>query len=63
MDYIKFFLQITKSLIFGVLNASFPLYSGPTLVLALTRENAVAHWRNLLGPKTVEEAKKENPNR
>ncbi|XP_072709777.1 thioredoxin domain-containing protein 6-like isoform X1 [Ciconia boyciana] len=36
--------------------------SGPTLVLALTRENAVAHWRDLLGPKTVEEAKKENPN-
>lgn len=41
----------------------FPFYSGPTLVLALTRENAVAHWRNLLGPKTVEEAIKENPNR
>ncbi|XP_009574527.1 PREDICTED: thioredoxin domain-containing protein 3 [Fulmarus glacialis] len=36
--------------------------SGPTLVLALTRENAIAHWRYLLGPKTVEEAKKENPN-
>ncbi|XP_009956542.1 PREDICTED: thioredoxin domain-containing protein 6 [Leptosomus discolor] len=36
--------------------------SGPTLVLALTRENAVAHWRDLLGPKTVEVAKKENPN-
>ncbi|XP_076188412.1 thioredoxin domain-containing protein 3 [Aptenodytes patagonicus] len=36
--------------------------SGPTLILALTRENAVAHWRDLLGPKTVEEAKKENPN-
>nr|XP_009477128.1 PREDICTED: thioredoxin domain-containing protein 3 [Pelecanus crispus] len=36
--------------------------SGPTLVLALTRENAIAHWRELLGPKTVEEAKKENPN-
>ncbi|KFQ18377.1 Thioredoxin domain-containing protein 3, partial [Merops nubicus] len=36
--------------------------SGPTLVLALTRENAVAHWRDLLGPRTVEEAKKENPN-
>ncbi|XP_050174052.1 thioredoxin domain-containing protein 3 [Myiozetetes cayanensis] len=35
--------------------------SGPTLVLALTRENAVAHWRNLLGPKTLEEACKENP--
>ncbi|KAM9199214.1 LOW QUALITY PROTEIN: thioredoxin domain-containing protein 3 [Mergus octosetaceus] len=36
--------------------------SGPTLVLALTRENAVAHWRNLLGPKIVEEAKKDNTN-
>uniref|UniRef100_A0A8C5X7P6 NME/NM23 family member 8 n=1 Tax=Malurus cyaneus samueli TaxID=2593467 RepID=A0A8C5X7P6_9PASS len=34
--------------------------SGPTLVLALTGENAVSHWRNLLGPKTLEEAK-ENP--
>ncbi|NXF32991.1 TXND3 protein, partial [Nyctibius bracteatus] len=36
--------------------------SGPTLVLALTRENAIAHWRHLLGPKIVEQAKKENPN-
>ncbi|XP_054673039.1 thioredoxin domain-containing protein 3 [Grus americana] len=35
--------------------------SGPTLVLALTRENAITHWRDLLGPKTVEEAKKEKP--
>ncbi|NWV27727.1 TXND3 protein, partial [Origma solitaria] len=35
--------------------------SGPTLVLALTRENAVSHWRSLLGPKTLEEARKENP--
>ncbi|KAM4658301.1 thioredoxin domain-containing protein 3 [Amazona ochrocephala] len=35
--------------------------SGPTLVLALTRENAVTHWRDLLGPKNVEEAMKENP--
>ncbi|NXR40401.1 TXND3 protein, partial [Zosterops hypoxanthus] len=34
--------------------------SGPTLVLALTRENAVSHWRRLLGPKVLEEAK-ENP--
>lgn len=40
----------------------FPLYSGPTLVLALTRENAVSHWRRLLGPKVLEEAK-ENPER
>ncbi|XP_057287427.1 thioredoxin domain-containing protein 3 isoform X1 [Pezoporus wallicus] len=36
--------------------------SGPTLVLALTRENAVARWRELLGPKSVEQAMKENPN-
>ncbi|XP_061223936.1 thioredoxin domain-containing protein 3 isoform X1 [Neopsephotus bourkii] len=36
--------------------------SGPTLVLALTRENAVARWRELLGPKCVEQAMKENPN-
>ncbi|XP_068792015.1 thioredoxin domain-containing protein 3 isoform X2 [Struthio camelus] len=35
--------------------------SGPTLVLALTRENAIKRWRELLGPKTVEEAKKKNP--
>ncbi|XP_064274688.1 thioredoxin domain-containing protein 3 isoform X2 [Passer domesticus] len=34
--------------------------SGPTLILALTRENAVSHWRNLLGPKILEEAR-ENP--
>ncbi|NXB73192.1 TXND3 protein, partial [Donacobius atricapilla] len=31
--------------------------SGPTLVLALTRENAVSHWRSLLGPKILKEAK------
>ncbi|XP_010191671.1 PREDICTED: LOW QUALITY PROTEIN: thioredoxin domain-containing protein 3 [Mesitornis unicolor] len=36
--------------------------SGPTLVLALTRENAISHWRDLLGPKVVEEAKRKNPN-
>ncbi|NXY04017.1 TXND3 protein, partial [Pteruthius melanotis] len=47
------------SLIF-LLMILFPLYSGPTLILALTRENAVSHWRHLLGPKTLEEAK-ENP--
>ncbi|NWR99050.1 TXND3 protein, partial [Motacilla alba] len=34
--------------------------SGPTLILALTRENAVSHWRSLLGPKILEEAR-ENP--
>ncbi|XP_025040953.1 thioredoxin domain-containing protein 3 isoform X2 [Pelodiscus sinensis] len=36
--------------------------SGPTLALALIRENAVQHWRDLLGPKTLEEAKEKSPN-
>ncbi|XP_025957939.1 thioredoxin domain-containing protein 3 [Dromaius novaehollandiae] len=35
--------------------------SGPTLALALTRENAIERWRELLGPKTIEEAKKKSP--
>ncbi|NXY46803.1 TXND3 protein, partial [Ceuthmochares aereus] len=35
--------------------------TGPTLVLALSGENAIAHWRDLLGPKTIERTKKENP--
>ncbi|XP_074841587.1 thioredoxin domain-containing protein 3 [Carettochelys insculpta] len=35
--------------------------SGPTLALALMRENAVEHWRDLLGPKTLEEAKEKSP--
>ncbi|NWI19157.1 TXND3 protein, partial [Crypturellus soui] len=35
--------------------------SGPTLALALTRVNAVERWRELLGPKIVDEAKKNNP--
>uniref|UniRef100_A0A8C3MYL0 Uncharacterized protein n=1 Tax=Geospiza parvula TaxID=87175 RepID=A0A8C3MYL0_GEOPR len=43
-----------------VLMLLFTSCSGPTLILALTRENAVAHWRSLLGPKILEEAK-ENP--
>uniref|UniRef100_A0A8C8VQG2 Nucleoside diphosphate kinase-like domain-containing protein n=1 Tax=Pelusios castaneus TaxID=367368 RepID=A0A8C8VQG2_9SAUR len=37
--------------------------SGPTLALALIRENAVQHWRDLLGPKTLEEAKEKSPAR
>ncbi|XP_054846890.1 thioredoxin domain-containing protein 3 [Eublepharis macularius] len=36
--------------------------SGPTLALALVRENAVQEWRNVLGPKTLEEAKEQCPN-
>ncbi|XP_042566146.1 thioredoxin domain-containing protein 6 [Clupea harengus] len=35
--------------------------SGPVLALALTREGAVQHWRNLLGPKILEEAKETCP--
>ncbi|XP_044275066.1 thioredoxin domain-containing protein 3 [Varanus komodoensis] len=35
--------------------------SGPTLALALVRENAIQKWRGLLGPKTVEEAKEQCP--
>ncbi|XP_006029805.1 thioredoxin domain-containing protein 3 isoform X2 [Alligator sinensis] len=35
--------------------------SGPTLALALVRENAVQRWRDLLGPKTLEEAKEKCP--
>ncbi|XP_059584662.1 thioredoxin domain-containing protein 3 isoform X4 [Alligator mississippiensis] len=37
--------------------------SGPTLALALVRENAVQRWRDLLGPKTLEEAKEKCPTR
>ncbi|XP_061443458.1 thioredoxin domain-containing protein 3 [Rhineura floridana] len=35
--------------------------SGPTLALALVRENAIQKWRGLLGPKIVEEAKQQCP--
>ncbi|RXM99781.1 Thioredoxin domain-containing protein 3-like [Acipenser ruthenus] len=35
--------------------------SGPILALALTREDAVQHWRNLLGPKKLEDAKEKAP--
>ncbi|KAJ7322679.1 hypothetical protein JRQ81_018966 [Phrynocephalus forsythii] len=35
--------------------------SGPTLALALVKENAIQKWRDLLGPKTVQEAKEKSP--
>nr|WAW84848.1 thioredoxin domain-containing protein 3 [Halisarca dujardinii] len=35
--------------------------SGPFLVLALAREDAVEGWRDLLGPKVIEEAKEKAP--
>uniref|UniRef100_A0A4W3IWN5 NME/NM23 family member 9 n=1 Tax=Callorhinchus milii TaxID=7868 RepID=A0A4W3IWN5_CALMI len=35
--------------------------SGPVLALALASEDAVEHWRNLLGPKDLSRAKEEAP--
>ncbi|XP_015666653.1 thioredoxin domain-containing protein 3 [Protobothrops mucrosquamatus] len=35
--------------------------SGPTLALALVRENAIQNWRDLIGPKIVQEAKEQYP--
>uniref|UniRef100_A0A9J8C7U7 NME/NM23 family member 9 n=1 Tax=Cyprinus carpio carpio TaxID=630221 RepID=A0A9J8C7U7_CYPCA len=36
--------------------------SGPVLALALVKERAVEHWRNILGPKDPIQAKTEQPN-
>ncbi|XP_075442753.1 thioredoxin domain-containing protein 3 isoform X2 [Ascaphus truei] len=35
--------------------------SGPVLALGLSRENAVQRWRQLLGPKILEEAREKDP--
>ncbi|KAI4893002.1 hypothetical protein NFI96_027329, partial [Prochilodus magdalenae] len=35
--------------------------SGPVLALALAKQGAVEHWRNLLGPKDLIQAKEEQP--
>ena len=35
--------------------------SGPMLALCLAREDAVAKWKELLGPSEVEKAKTEAP--
>uniref|UniRef100_H3A143 Nucleoside diphosphate kinase-like domain-containing protein n=1 Tax=Latimeria chalumnae TaxID=7897 RepID=H3A143_LATCH len=35
--------------------------SGPILALALSREDAIQHWRKLLGPENIEKAKEEAP--
>ncbi|XP_069318410.1 thioredoxin domain-containing protein 3 [Eulemur rufifrons] len=35
--------------------------SGPSLVLVLLRSNGLQHWKELLGPITVEEANKNHP--
>lgn len=36
--------------------------SGPIVGLCLERENAIAHWRTVLGPTNLEKAKAEAPN-
>ncbi|KAK7169547.1 hypothetical protein R3I93_005505 [Phoxinus phoxinus] len=36
--------------------------SGPVLALALVKQGAVEHWRNILGPKDPVQAKSEEPN-
>lgn len=38
-------------------------FSGPVMALALAREDAVQGWRDLLGPKELEAAKTECPDR
>ena len=35
------------------------LYSGPVLALCLAREDAIAHWRNLLTAEPSEDAEEE----
>lgn len=35
--------------------------SGPSLALVLLRDNGLQHWKELIGPSTVEEAKKNLP--
>uniref|UniRef100_A0A672JKV0 Nucleoside diphosphate kinase B n=1 Tax=Salarias fasciatus TaxID=181472 RepID=A0A672JKV0_SALFA len=35
--------------------------SGPVLALALAREEAVHHWRNMLGPADIHQAREERP--
>ena len=39
------------------------IVSGPVMALALAREDAVQGWRDLLGPKELEVAKAECPDR
>lgn len=37
------------------------IYSGPVLALALARTGAVHHWKNMLGPSDVNQAREESP--
>lgn len=37
--------------------------SGPIIVLLLGRENAISHWRELVGPTSVSKARETHPDR
>lgn len=37
--------------------------SGPSLALVLLRDNCLMHWKQLIGPSTVEEAREHLPER
>ena len=37
------------------------IFSGPTLFMILSREDAVDGWRSLMGPTNPENAKEESP--
>lgn len=49
------------------MNAQIPLYSGPCMTLVLSKgdtgEGVVDEIRNMIGPKDVEQAKEEAPER
>ena len=38
-------------------------FRGPVLALGLAKEEAIQNWRNMLGPKEVDVAKQEAPDR
>lgn len=54
---------IIHSIIFSVLFFNFQICRGPVLALGLAKEEAIQGWRDLLGPKEVQKAKEESPER
>uniref|UniRef100_A0A3Q2YA19 Nucleoside diphosphate kinase B n=1 Tax=Hippocampus comes TaxID=109280 RepID=A0A3Q2YA19_HIPCM len=54
-----FYLHCSEEDFFPALLQS--MTRGPVLALALTREDAVQHWKNMLGPFDLKRAKKEHP--
>uniref|UniRef100_A0A673CHJ2 Nucleoside diphosphate kinase B n=1 Tax=Sphaeramia orbicularis TaxID=375764 RepID=A0A673CHJ2_9TELE len=55
----QFYIQHVEEDYFPALLRS--MTSGPVLALALVRNGAVQHWRNILGPADVNKAKEESP--